>query len=81
MITTYKVLDAEGSKFTVKYSTDDGRSTIMQLTWNGKDDVDEWLSLYQPFQPLDLLNIDSSEHIGKTGEAKGYQTQPPTETS
>jgi hypothetical protein len=69
MTTTYKVLDAEGPKLTVKYS-DGTRSMTLERMWDGKVPIDEFLGGFDPLPPVLTPSVDTSGLVGKTGTAQ-----------
>jgi hypothetical protein len=70
MTTTYKVLDAEGPKLTVKYS-DGTRSMTLERMWDGKVPIDEFLGGFDPLPPVATgPAADTSGLVGKTGTAQ-----------
>jgi hypothetical protein len=69
MTTIYKVLDAEGPKLTVKYS-DGTRSMTLELHWDGKVSIDEFLGGMDPLPPVLAPSVDTSGFVGKTGTAQ-----------
>jgi hypothetical protein len=76
MTTTYKVLDAEGPKLTVKYS-DGTRSMTLERIWDGETPIDEFLGGMDPLPPpASTLTVDTSSFVGKTGTAQRPSPPP-----
>jgi len=67
MAITWKVLDTHGPDMTVKYAADDGRAMTVTIRWNGKMNIDEFLSTACPLPAVPPEPVDASEHNGKTG--------------
>ena len=67
MTITWKIIDTVGPDMWVKYTADDGRVKIVQVRWNGKDDVDKFLSMAAPFPLEPPPVVDASAHSGKEG--------------
>lgn len=74
MAVTWKVLDADGASFIVKYTNDDLKTTtVLQMVWDGATPVDQWLSGVYPFPPPPPpslpTGVDTSQYVGNTGTA------------
>ena len=67
MAITWKILDANGPELTVKYTAADGRMRTVVLHWDGKTEVEQFVSRACPLTETPPQQISSAEHAGKEG--------------